>query len=338
MNNKSLFSRFVLFLIVTLLLINIFIPLQYNFQYPAKLGPEFNVGVKNEHLEKINKIDPDLILIGDSTLEEGIDADLLSENLGIRTYKAAIPGSGTTSWYLFMKNIVFEAKRHPKYVAVLFRVTMLTVPQYRTTGKYFFLLDDYAQKNEPLVSELTFINQMSPFERLAQQYLPVYTARVDIREDLDNALRYRFPSMLAGCDRACTDNAVGSIFGREVDPVALNLAQDDAAKTLYDPKEMNFNQQLSTSLLPYMIELMQKNNSTLILIRTKIYGPETQALEEYTKALDAYLVQQDNIILLDYSNDPRILKSYYADTLHMNPYGKYEFTNILAADIQNRIK
>lgn len=283
-------------------------------------------------------MNPDLILIGDSTLEEGVDAELLSEKLGIRTYRAAIPGSGTASWYLFMKNIVFEAKSHPKYVAILFRITMLTIPQYRTTGKYFFLLDDYAQKNEPVVSELAFINPMSPFEKFAQQYIPVYTARIDIREDLDNALRYPAASVLVGCNRACTDNAVGSIFGREVDPVALSLVQEDAAKTLYDPKETDFDQQLPTSLLPHIIELMQKNNSTLILIRTKVYGPETKELEEYTKALDSYLAQQDNVILLDYSNDPRILANYYADSLHMNPYGKHEFTNILVKDIQHLIQ
>lgn len=338
MNAKIVFTRFVFFIFTAMLASGILIPIRYNFSYPAKLGPEFDAGIRAEQLGKINRAKPDLILIGDSILEEGVDSTLLSNELGISSYKAAIPGSGTASWYLFMKNIVFEAKHRPEYVIILFRVTMLTVPQYRTTGKYFFLLDDYAYKNESLVAELAFINQMNPFEKFAEQYIPIYTTRVKIREDLDNALRYPAASILAGCNRECTDNAVGSIFGREVDPVALNLAQEDAAKTLYASEEMDFESQIETSLLPHIIELAQKNNTTLILVRTKVYGPETKELAKYTLLLDNYLAQQESVILLDFANDPRVLESYYIDSLHMNANGRREFTIMLAEEIKPLIQ
>lgn len=336
MNSKKLFVHFMLASLALLIASSALVSLRYNLPYPAKLGPEFDVVLKYDDMVAIENTHPEIVMIGDSVLEEGVDEKQLSEELGVTVHRSPIPGSGTAAWYLFMKNIVYGADYHPKYVVVLFRHTILTVPEYRTGGKYFYLLDDYARKEEPLVAEIVFINQMTPFEKFAEQYIPAYTARVDIREDLDNALRYKIPA-LAGCDRDCTDQAVGSLFGREVDPIALNLAQEDAAKVLYDPKEFDFDRQIDTSLLPHMIRLAQQNGSTLIFVRTKIFGPEPAELKQYTQKLDEYLAQQEGVILLDYENDPRILESFYVDSLHNNPYGKHEFTSILAEDFKTII-
>lgn len=333
MNPKDLFPRFAYALLALLFLSGVLLPIRYNMPYPASLAPRFDARIKNEHRAGIERDRPGMVLLGDSVLEEGVDAALLSADLGLGAYKVVIPGSGTAAWYLFMKNVLFEADHRPNQLIVLFRITMLTIPQYRTGGKYFYLLDDYAGEVEPVTAQAAFIDLMNPLEKFAAQYIPAYSARVEIREDLDNALRYPLPA-LAGCDRLCTDEAVGSIFGREVDPIALSLAQEDAAKLLYAPEETDFDRQLGTSLLPHMIELAQKQGVRLVFVRTKVYGPQTAALRQYTQDLDAYLAAQDGVILLDFENDPRILDSFYADSLHMNPYGKREFTKLLAAEFE----
>lgn len=332
MNPRQTFLRFLTALGVVLLASGILLPRRYNFSYPAKLGPVFDARVKGEHIQGIERSQPNFVLLGDSTLYEGVDPVLLAAGLGQPVYEMATPGSGTAAWYLQMKNIILESTHRPKYVIIFFRNTMLTVPQYRTTGRYFALLDDYATKNEALVSDLAFVNQMSPLERFAEQYIPLYTARVEIRDDLDNAIRYLLPRLL-GCDRDCTNEAVSSIFGREVDPVALNLVQEDASKTLYAQEELNFETQVETSLLPHMIELAQKNNIKLIFVRMRIFGPEPE-MSAYRNELDSYLLQQDNVFLLDYWNDPRISESYYVDSLHMNALGKKEFTKILSEELK----
>jgi len=334
MDLKHFFSRFVISLLVILLTSSILLPMRYNMPYPAPLAPKFDAQIKSQQRMEIEALKPEVVLIGDSTLKEGVDAELLSAESGHVSYNAAIPGSGTAAWYLFMKNVVLEADHKPSHIVILFRITMLTIPQYRTFGKYFYLLDDYARENESVVAETAFISLMNPFEKFATQYVPAYSARVEIREDLDNALRYLIPSVLTGCNRSCTDDAVGSIFGREVDPTALNLVQEDAAKTLYDPAEMNFDRQLDTSLLPHMINLARQNGVTLIFVRTRVYGPEPPALRQYTEDLDEYLAAQEGVILLDYASDPVITQDYYADTLHMNAYGRYEFTKLLAAKLK----
>ena len=331
--NPQLFSRFFLALAVVLLASGILLPRRYDFAYPAPLGPIFNPGIKSDHFKGIKESQAEIILLGDSVLYEGVDPALLSDLLDKPVYAMATPGSGTAAWYLQMKNVIFESPHRPQTIVVLFRNTMLTVPQYRTTGRYFALLDDYATKNEPLVTELAFVNQMSPLEKLAQAYVPLYTARVEIREDLDNALRYLPTRSVLQCDRGCTDEAVSSILGREVDPVALNLAQEDAAKTLLAKEEFDFERQVNASLLPPMIELAQRNGVTLVFVRTKVFGPEPE-MSAYRNALGAYLSGQEGVYLLDYREDPRVLEKYYVDSLHMNAAGKREFTDILAGDFR----
>lgn len=337
MNSRKALSRYLIFLIGFMLAGNIFLSNHYNIPYPAPLGPQFEAGIKDEHMRRITETQPDLVLIGDSVLYEGVDPILLSEQLGKKTYAITVPGSGTASWYLLMKNVIFESPYRPKYITILFRNTMLTVPQYRTTGKYFPLLDDFATKKEPLVTELAFVNQMSPLERFMQRYIPVYSARLEIRTDMDNMLRYKPTSMVLNCDRTCTDNAVGSIFGREVDPIALSQMLEDAAKTLYDPKEMDFEKQLGTSLLPYIIELAKKNDVSLVFVRTKVFGPNPAALNEYSEALDRYLSGHHGVFLLDFSHDTRITQIHYVDSLHPNQFGKREFTKMLADEFKNII-
>ena len=339
MNSKTIFVRYLIFLCGFFLVSRFYLPAHYNIPYPAPLVFQFSPDIKKEHLKAIEQSRPELVLVGDSVLERGVDADLLSARSGVKSYAIYVPGSGTASWYLVMKNIILKSAEPPKYIAIVFRNTMLTVPQYRTTGRYQELLDDYASKNEPLLMELAFISQMNPIEKFSQQYIPLYSARLKIREELDSFLRYLPTSAMLGCDRECTNDAIKSTFGREVDLMALTQMMEDAAKTLYDPEEMNFERQVADSFLPYMIQLAQENNVNLIFIRTGIVGYEPPALEKYTKSLDAYLSKQDHVFLINFDHDPRIKKEfYYNDGLHFNEYGKAEFTKMLADELIKVVK
>lgn len=334
MASKPISNRYFLFLGMFLFASGLILPGYYNISYPAPLGPQFEQGIKQEHIIAIEKKRPEFVLIGDSVLYEGVNPTLLSKESCAIVYSISVPGSGTASWYLVLKNVILGASHRPRYVVIFFRNTMLTVPQYRTTGRYFDLLDDYATRNEPLLVQLAFIDQMNPPEKFAAKYIPLYSARLEIREDLDNLLRYRIPFVLSGCERECVNDAVESMFGREVNPSALNQMMEDAAQTLYDPAEMDFDQQVAGSFLPYMIELAKANNITLILVRSKINAGEPSALTGYNLALENYLTQYENVILLDYSTDPRLTPEDYVDSLHMNADGRQKFSQILAKDFR----
>jgi hypothetical protein len=338
MDKKTIFSRYLIFLGIFLLASGFYLPIHYNFTYPAPLAFQFEPDIKKEHLRIVEKKRPDLVLIGDSVLELGVNADMFSERTGLKSYSIYVPGSGTAAWYLLMKNVILATEHHPKYIAIVFRNTMLTVPQYRTTGKYEELLDDYASDNEPLLLELAFIDQMKPPEKFFQKYFPLYSARRKVREDLEDFLRYTLPSVL-GCNKRCVDGAIKSTFGMEVDLAVSTQVLEDASKTLYNPEEMNFEKQVADSFLPFMIELAHEKNVTLIFVKTGVVGAEPAALDDYSKSLASYISKQKNVYLIDFRHDPRIKKEfYYMDGLHFNEYGRVEFTKLLAGEITKVIE
>lgn len=338
MKSKILSTHYLYFLIAVLLSGNIYIPLHYKTPYPQTPGPQFTPRIKDEHISAIEINQPELVLVGDSTLEEGVDQSLLTRQLGRETYKLAVPGSATAAWYLVMKNVIMESTRRPKHVVILFRDTMLTVPYFRTTGRYLELLDDYASKNEPLLVELAFTNQMNPAEKFLEQYLPLYGMRWEIRAGLDRRLRYTVPSLL-GCAKECADDAVQSIFGRELDMVALNQMMDDSVDSLYSPEEMEFDRHIDESFLPAMIDLAKENNITLIFVRTGTLNypnseSEPLALKNYIKSLNTYLSGHTNVYFLDFAHDTRIDSTFFVDSVHFNAHGKELFTPILASEMQ----
>jgi hypothetical protein len=268
---------------------------------------------------------------------------MLTDYLDRETYSMGIPGSGSAVWYLFLKNVILGTSYHPKYVLVMFRDTMLTVPSFRTTGRYFGLVDDFAGRREPLVAQLAYINQMKPLERMAEQYFPLYSARWEIRAGLDSRLRYVAPSMFLGCSQGCTDDAMNSIFGRErVDVTALNQAVEDSGQTLYNPEAMDFERQVGRSFLPAMIQLAKEYDIKLIFVRTKTllypeYASEPFALRGYIKSLEEYIID-NGAFYLDYAHDERLKNTYFFDSLHFNEEGKQAFTKILAEDLEPFLK
>jgi hypothetical protein len=345
MASRSLFSRYLILLCISLLASVFFLPGLYGIPYPQELGPQtkFRPYIKKDNLNAIIEMQPKVVLLGDSVLHEGVDQELLSEEMGIKTYSIGLPGTASAVWYLVLKNTIVDAPVRPKYIVVLFRDTILTIPSFRTFGNYFAILDDYAGSREPLVTQLAFINSMSPAEKLAQQYLPLYSVRWKMRESMDVDLRYTLPLSLLNCPAECTDNAMNVTFGRQVmDAIALQQAVYDSG-VLYAPENLNFEKQIDKSFLPAMIHVAQENNITLIFVRMKNltypdYASETPALRAYIKSLKTYLAEQDNVNYIDLAHDERILNSYFEDLLHLNAEGREAFTKILAGELMPYVK
>jgi len=338
MESKRVFPLYVWLLVGLLTITSFTLPLHFDISYPAPLGPQFDARSKIEHLEYIEAHRPEMVLIGDSQLYLGVDQEQLSGELGAVTYKIAIPGSGSAVWYLLMKNSVAESSYAPHVVVVVFRDTLLTVPAYRATGRYFDLVDDYARRNEPLLLERAYLNQMGPLEKAAEQYFPLYSARREIREGVDGDLRYALPSLL-GCASACVDNAINTVFGRErLDPAALSQAIDAAQQTMFTPAALDFSTEVGRSFLPEMIRIAQERGIRLVFVRLKtlIYpmlATQPPALREYISLLGAYLAQKD-AVLLDFGQDERIQPEYFFDELHFTAEGMGVFTHLLAEELQ----
>jgi len=325
-----LFLKFSLILAAILIPASVLIPRAYGISFPRQPGPATDRQVRTHHIEYMDEHQPQIVLIGDSTLVLGMDPDLLAERTGRSVYRIGIPGSASALWYLLLKNNIAETTHKPEYVLVVFRDSILTAPGYRVHGSYFELVDEYAGSNEPVFIEKSFINQMNPLEIMADKYFPLYVARTDIRNAIDARIRYFSPPLL-GCDRDCTDHALGELFaGADFEPQALVDAVNAAESLLYTPRQLDFEARVERSFLPDMIDIAKENGIHLVFVRIKVEsGNDSPELNKYLVDLRKYLAEKD-ASLLDFGDDPRLTPEHFRDSIHLNETGREIFTNLVA--------
>lgn len=326
------FLKFSLILAIILISASAFFLRSRGVTFPRAPGPILDRKVRFVHLQHINENQPQIVLLGDSTLVLGVDPQALAEQTGKSVYSIGIPGSASALWYLLVKNTIAEAQHKPEYVLIVFRDTILTAPGYRVQGSYFELLDEYAQRSEPVLVEKSFVNRMNPLEIAAEKYFPLYVFRTDIRRRIDAFIRYPVPSLF-GCDGSCTDVALGELFeGADMEPGALVEAVGAAESLLYTPEQLDFESQVDRSLLPDMIEIANANGFRLVFVRIKVESGigNDPKLKKYIEDLRKYLDEQ-GAPLLDFGDDPRLTSDLFRDPIHLNEEGRQLFTRLLAA-------
>jgi len=311
--------------------------------YPKTLGPEFGSKTKQLFQKAIEESHPDVVLLGDSTLEVGVNQATLSESLEKDVYKIGLPGSASAVWYLVIKNnIVYSSYKAPVLI-LFFRDTLLTRPDVRVTGRYFELIDELADHNEPLVTQLSYVEPMSGLERLMEQFLPVYGYRVRMRDGLDRRMRSLSSLFLQDCDEKCVKNSMTTVFSTanlEEEVADRNLR--DVELSLYRVRSTDFSQQVERSFLPEIIRLCRENGIQLIVARSKtlIYPSEQAepaALHRYMRDLADYLDGQD-VIFLDFAHDPRLSDDLFSDTVHLSAAGQVIFTRLLGESLEPILK
>lgn len=328
--------RFILkfWLILTIILVatSILLPPSYGLTFPREPGPVTDKQVRTNHLQYLEENQPQIVLMGDSTLALGLDPEALAQQTGKSVYSIAIPGSASALWYLILKNNIAESTYKPEYVLVVFRDSILTAPGYRVNGSYFELVDEYARRNEPLFIQNSFVNLMNPLEIAADKYFPLYVTRTQIRNRIDAGIRYLAPPLF-GCDENCVDYSLGELFqGADLEPKALVNAVGAAESYLYTPNQLDFDLQVDKSYLPEMISIAQENDIKLVFVRIKVETADSSAdsqLARYLESLRAYLKAQD-VSLLDYGEDARLTPELFRDVIHLNEEGKTLFTQMVA--------
>jgi len=334
-----LFLKFGLILTIVIIVSSVLAVDAYDVEFPRHPGPTLDKQLRKNYQEIIDSDQPQIVLMGDSTLVLGVDPSLLSERTGKSVYNVGIPGSASALWYLILKNNIAQTDYKPDYVLIIFRNTMLTAPEYRVQGSYFEQLDEYARQNEPVLIEKSFVNFMNPLEVQAERFFPLYVARTNIRNAIDARIRYLAPPIF-GCDRNCTDYGLGDLFsGNDLEPGVLNNAIGAAESNLYKPGSFDFDSQVEKSFLPDMLEIANNNDLKLVFVRIKVEsGYEgSPVLENYIDKLRDY-VEERNAIMLDFGDDPRITDDAFRDAVHFNKDGKRIFTELVGdalTDIYN---
>lgn len=333
------FVRYFVLLAAVLVALSAYLPVRYRVPYPSEPGPTFDNEVRVRHTFAMEESRAEFVLVGDSVLAHGIDPQALSALLGKPAYTIAVPGSASAIWYLILKNIILEAQEKPAYFIIVFRDTILTLPDYHVNGGYVTEIDQYATAHEDFLLEHSYLNFMNPIEKWALVYFPLYSTRQQITQTVEYYARNVIPSFFLTCRRDCLEKALASVY--HVDNVEEEFRVDALVadeNTLFTRQAMDFDRQVERSFLPEIIRLARENGVRLIFVheRTLLFPSaqaEPQALQEYKQALAAYL-KYNNVPLLDFSYDPRLPKVYFEDPLHMNETGKTAFTQLLAGALK----
>lgn len=334
------FLKYLAALLLTLAVLTWYIPARYGLEYPQSAGPRFTEEIRKVHARIIEENQVEVVLVGDSTLDRSVDETRFSETLGQRAHAIKVPASSTALWYLVLKNIIIgETVDHPDTMILMFRDTILTLPNYHVGGGRIAEIDEYATAHEEFVVQTAYLNFMNPLEIAAERYFPLYGARRRITDSAELYSRALLPGLLLSCGLECSARVFGNVFVNieNIDPNASQGFLMSEEEKLYSARAMDFDAQLGRSFLPELIRLARENGITLIFVHARTLTfptPESQpdGLAEYKSDLFAYLAR-NNIPVLDYSFDPRFPPEYFADPLHMNAEGQALFSRILGVDI-----
>jgi hypothetical protein len=334
------------YLIATTLLLGalfIHIPIRYATPYPNDIGPQLDDRIRTTYIDLLDEEQPEILLFGDSMLGPAVDENFVAAKLGKKTRLISLPGTASTIWYLIIKNNIVLAEHTPKYLVVFFRDSMMTVPGYRVTGRYFDQIDEFASPQDTLLIERAYINQMTPLEKFMEAYIPLYSSRWTIRESIDYYIRYPLGNILLDCDTACMDYAMEVVFEESnLDVTFLSDAIGAADDYLYSEATLDFDGQVDTSFLPEVVRLCRENGIQLVLVRVPIQrfyepGSEPPGLSAYIQSLDGYLDAND-VPYLDFDQGKRMPFEYFSDTLHLNEDGKAVFTQQLTEALTTIVK
>jgi hypothetical protein len=331
-------------ILLTLIVVSwIVIPARYEISYPRDVKPQFDKFIRRKYVNAIDEQKPEIVLLGDSMLYRAVNTIVLSQKLDKNIMSIGLFGSASTLWYLIVKNNIIETQSPPKYMVIFFRDSMMTVPGYRVTGRYFEQIDEFAGPKDGELIKRAYLNQMNPLEKLAEAWFPPFGSRWSIRQGIDSRIRYTLPSLQLGCEQPCMDSAMEVVFGdMNMDPNSLSEALAVADDYLYSHTALDFDQQINQSFLPELIQLTNEHGIQLILVRMRILrfvvpGSEPPALDKYNQKLSAYLAA-NGLVYLDYSGETRLGRDEFADPLHMNNAGQAVFTNLFAEDLLKFIK
>jgi len=298
----------------------------------------FNDQLTSGIIEKINRERPEVILLGNSMLGEGVGDRQLSAAMQQKTVKIWSGGAASAWWYLVMKNIFPQSEHRPRYVGIFFRDSVLTAPKFRVTGKYKLVIDDFARRDENVLDRLAYLDDPSLVKYYLKNYFPLYRNKTDLQNNLD----------------ATIDELVGKITGVEDLRPHMNscFAEEKMNKVLVDQSQLRADELNSSkkekipfpparSFLPHIIKESRKLGVTLFFVRVKqirdLSEGEPEEVKAYIKQLSAYLAEE-KIPLLDFTHTPGFKKEFFRRGDHLNRQaGRSFFTGLLAERIEREV-
>ena len=277
---------------------------------------------------------PDIVILSDSIVDNGIDADLLGKLLGDRRVELLWHGgSSSASWFFEFKNHVIASGIKPQLVCIFFRDRMLTDPRFRTEGTYRAKLEAAMHDDEPAFHQVLGAKHSgtSRASALIEAIYPLDPRRYAFHQYLEET------SMRLVADAGLTVPKVRRAVNRTfaVNNLAGGAAEEAAAVTR--ERSMPFDPNPAASFLPHMVETANAIHLPLCFVRVKRYpdktghAPESDDLKNYIASLRAWIEAHGCRFVDDTGNPERTQDMFLApNDDHAGPWAKKRSTELYA--------
>lgn len=308
--------------------ISFYLPNEYPKLSPINFSPEIRKTVQLE----IDEYKPEVLLLGNSVLEEGIDQALFEQITAKQTMKVSEGGSTSAYWYLMVKNNIITANNPPPYVLLFFLDNLLTRPDFAVMGDYIPIIDEIAGDQEQVLLQKAYPNQINSIEGYLDSHFSIFGERDTVKNNINNPVKYALPESILNCDESCLDQALDFAFNAS--NMLMDNNQDDPIDASKSSEEWDFSGQIDNSFLPDIIQLTRGSGITLVLVREKSsyvdsIADEIRESKKYYADLYTYLLSQ-GVPLLNFAYEPTITKDMFYDSMHFNANGREVFTRLVA--------
>jgi hypothetical protein len=255
---------------------------------------------------------PDVVLMGNSILDDAVDIEAFNEASGANAMTVWNSGAASAWQYVVFKNVIVRAPHRPLLVIVFFRDHYLTAPGFRTRGRYREEIERFTESDELLLDRLTGDGPAMSFVR----------RRDSVKERLEEGIT-GVACALMGRRRSEAQTAFRLVLGPDKAMPGMLTQRQMAAETLSEAALLDFPSALRESFLPEMIRLADESGVRLVYARMKRRPdgaggrPDAEALDRYIGALRAYLAEHD-VDLVDFTPDTRLRLEHYAVGDHLD--------------------
>lgn len=277
---------------------------------------------------RLQAMQPEWVLIGDSMVGSRIDASHLS---GLLEYRAVAPiyyaATGSAFWYLALKNWIVASQTRPKLVIFFFRDENLTDPMFRVSGMYRATMDRVAREREPVLNDVLAMHTQGTWYRIHAALDRVY--QYDATRAWAEPLLVNAPvSLLARpkSRRTLLDRIDTEVFGLQA---LRQMAPADMAQA--DQSAYDFQRNVSRSILPEMLKVGRRSGLKLAFVRVQRRPeghrppPQSPALQRYMRDLRVYL-EEHGALFADDWGDPDQPLSIYSDGDHVSSEFRARYT------------
>jgi len=328
------FYRYLLITLSIFLILEGFLPQWLHVPYPRSLVPTFSKSIRYDYQGRMDEYKPQVLLLGNSILIDGMDEAEFKSITGFRTFNLAVVGAASAQYYLMIKNVISTDSTPPKYLLLFFLDNLLTTPDLWVNGFNFLIrIDEIAGENETVLLQKAYLNLINPVEGYLDSHFPIFGERQTLKNKIDNRLRYTLPLLFQKCAKPCLDKNLDMIFNNEnmnpnpITPISIELDK-------WTGQKWDFNALIEKSFLPDIIQITKEKGINLILVREKNarimnIEDENSDMRMYFQGLADYL-KKEGIPLLDFSHDPVLTLDMFHDEMHLKPSARSTFTRLVA--------